>query len=62
MIHLKFAGTMATAFSTDGSEVIQRLLEVSIVEKSTTENALLSSYEIPRCVDFIKKNAYKKVM
>ncbi len=53
---------MATAFSTDGSEIIQRSLEVNTVEKSSSENALLSSYEIPHCVDFIQKNSYQRVM
>ncbi|XP_033636616.1 2-(3-amino-3-carboxypropyl)histidine synthase subunit 2-like isoform X1 [Asterias rubens] len=53
--------TMATAFSTDGSEVIQRSLEVNTVEKSSSENALLTSFEIPQCVDFIQKNSYQRV-
>ena len=61
LFYFGMTGTMATAFSTDGSEVIQRSLEVNTVEKSSSENALLTSFEIPHCVDFIQKNSYQRV-
>ncbi|XP_022101645.1 2-(3-amino-3-carboxypropyl)histidine synthase subunit 2-like [Acanthaster planci] len=51
---------MATAFSSDGSEIIQRSIEVSAIQASL-EADLPSAYEIPRCVDFIRKNGYSKV-
>ncbi|XP_038075027.1 2-(3-amino-3-carboxypropyl)histidine synthase subunit 2-like isoform X2 [Patiria miniata] len=51
---------MATAFSPDGSEVIQRSIEVNIA-KASSETDLYSVYEIPRCVEFIRKNVFIKV-
>ena len=50
----------ATAFFSDGSEVIQRSISVDDTLRVNSRD-LHSVYEIPRCVEFINSNDFKKV-
>ena len=50
----------ATAFSSDGSEVIQRSLDVGD-HHVVTEKNVHSVYEIQKCVHFINSNGFKRV-
>ncbi|XP_066298027.1 2-(3-amino-3-carboxypropyl)histidine synthase subunit 2-like [Branchiostoma lanceolatum] len=51
---------MAVAFSTDSSEVINRSLGISSPSR-TSHESVEALYEIPRCVQWVKKHGFHKV-